>query len=150
MDFGINQSLVEELYLRFRENPRSVDGSWQKYFERLSPEEQASLLQTNGAAGARFLINGNNGNGASGNGHAYVAKGSNGAGNGHGAALTAEYPTTATGVSAVNDSDLQKDYQERVTALVNGYRLRGHRFAQLDPLGLDRPENSELSLERFA
>src|SRR4051812_29213929 len=149
MDFGINQSLVEELYLRFRENPRSVDGAWQKYFERLTPEEQASLLQTNGAAGARFLINGSNGRATS-NGHAYAAKGSNGTGNGHTAALASEYATTVAGVSAENDSDLQKDYQERVTALVNGYRLRGHRFAQLDPLDLTQPENNELSLERFA
>ena len=152
MDFGINQSLVEELYLRFRENPRSVDGAWQKYFERLTPEEQASLLQTNGAAGARFLINGSS-NGAS-NGHAYAAKGSNGAGNGHGhaaAVATTDFSTTAPGISAESDQLLlQKDYQERVTALVNGYRLRGHRFAQLDPLGLDKPENNELSLERFA
>ena len=33
MDFGINQGLVEELYLRFRENPHAVDGDWRKYFE---------------------------------------------------------------------------------------------------------------------
>ena len=27
--------------------------------------------------------------------------------------------------------------------------MRGHRFAQLDPLGLLAPDQSELSLERF-
>ncbi len=146
MDFGINQSLVEELYLRFRENPHAVEGAWRKYFERLSEAEQASLLQVNGAAGARFLNGGVNG--ANGNAQIY-ARGGNGAGNGHGHAQTvADYPGTAPGVP-IDDSDLQKDYQERVTALVNGYRLRGHRFAELDPLGIYLPDRNELSLERF-
>jgi len=161
MDFGINQSLVEELYLRFSENPHSVEGAWQKYFEGLSDAERAGLLkQSNGAAGARFLSQGNGSpaNGASygtngaGNGHAVHAKGNgvaNGAnGNGHAAALVDYSTTTSPGMSAA-ESDLQMDYQERVTALVNGYRLRGHRFAKLDPLNIAVPESNELSLERF-
>jgi 2-oxoglutarate dehydrogenase E1 component len=155
MDFGINQSLVEELYLRFRENPSSVESAWRKYFERLSDAEHAGLLQQNtGAAGARF-VNGNGANGST-NGHgnvaaAYAKSGNgaaNGSGNGHALAVVDYSSTTAPGTPA-DDSDLQKDYQERVTALVNGYRLRGHRFAQLDPLNLANPENNELSLERF-
>ncbi|HET6340305.1 MAG TPA: 2-oxoglutarate dehydrogenase E1 component [Polyangiales bacterium] len=161
MDFGINQSLVEELYLRFSENPHSVESAWQKYFEHLTDAERAGLLtQTNGAAGARFLTNGNgasNGGATTvnglGNGHAAAYAKSNGTtnganGNGHAVAAVVEYAATSPGIS-VADSDLQKDYQERVTALVNGYRLRGHRFAQLDPLNLANPENDELSLERF-
>ena len=43
MDFGINQGLVEELYLRFRENPSTVDGDWRKYFERLSEAERGGI-----------------------------------------------------------------------------------------------------------
>src|SRR5688572_15474518 len=105
MDFGINQSLVEDLYLRFRENPHSVDSSWRKYFERLSDAEQAALLQTNGPAGARYVNGGGNGAGV-GNGHTAVARsngaapsnGTNGAGNGHGhagyASAAAEYGST--------------------------------------------------------
>jgi 2-oxoglutarate dehydrogenase E1 component len=142
MDFGINQGLVEELYLRFRENPNSVEGTWQKYFERLSEAEQAGLLQRGEtAAGARIGVNGANG--------ANGANGRTAANGGNGRAI--EFATTVSGGIALADtnSDLQKDYQERVTALVNGYRLRGHRFARLDPLGLSKPEHDELSLERF-
>jgi 2-oxoglutarate dehydrogenase E1 component len=33
-EFGINQGLVEELYAKFLENPRSVDKTWRAYFEQ--------------------------------------------------------------------------------------------------------------------
>ena len=49
----------------------------------------------------------------------------------------------------VLDAQTWNEYQERVTALVQGYRMRGHRFADLDPLGLTQVDQSELSLERF-
>ena len=139
MDFGINQGLVEELYLRFRENPSSVDGAWQKYFERLSEAERAGLLQRGEpAAGARYNGHGANGHTNGSNGHAVSANGSNGR----------VREISSIGEVAL-DNDLQQDYQERVTALVNGYRLRGHRFARLDPLGLAKIDDTELSLARF-
>ncbi|HZO14552.1 MAG TPA: hypothetical protein VFB62_14865, partial [Polyangiaceae bacterium] len=31
--FGINQGLVEELYAKYLENPRSVDESWRTFFD---------------------------------------------------------------------------------------------------------------------
>jgi 2-oxoglutarate dehydrogenase E1 component len=37
-DFGINQAVVEELYLRYIDNPQSVAENWRAYFDRLSPE----------------------------------------------------------------------------------------------------------------
>ena len=33
-EFGVNQSLVEELYQRFQRNPRSVDPVWREYFQK--------------------------------------------------------------------------------------------------------------------
>jgi 2-oxoglutarate dehydrogenase E1 component len=39
--------------------------------------------------------------------------------------------------------------QGRVSALVNAFRVRGHVFAQLDPLGLASPVPDELLLERY-
>jgi multifunctional 2-oxoglutarate metabolism enzyme len=41
MDFGVNQALVEELYLRFRENPQAVDETWRRYFEAYQRGPQA-------------------------------------------------------------------------------------------------------------
>jgi 2-oxoglutarate dehydrogenase E1 component len=132
MDFGVNQGLVEELYLRFRENPHAVERSWQAYFERLSDADRRALLETVSRS-AGLGRTGKNGNA-------------------HAASLSDEYATTLVGLGAPvadSDADLQKNYQERVTALVSGYRLRGHRYASLDPLSLVQPETNELSLERF-
>ena len=58
MDFGVNQGIVEELYSRYRDNPRAVADSWRRFFEAMSAEERAELL--NGGAAPT------NGNG---NGH---------------------------------------------------------------------------------
>jgi hypothetical protein len=39
--------------------------------------------------------------------------------------------------------------QGRVSALINAYRVRGHLFAQIDPLGLLEPPPFELDLAKF-
>ncbi|MEX2171154.1 MAG: 2-oxoglutarate dehydrogenase E1 component [Pirellulales bacterium] len=39
------------------------------------------------------------------------------------------------------------ELQDRVRQLIRAYRVRGHLAARLDPLGLDRPEPSELALQ---
>ena len=41
------------------------------------------------------------------------------------------------------------ELQGRVSALVNAYRVRGHLFAELDPLGLAEKPEPELLLERY-
>jgi len=42
------------------------------------------------------------------------------------------------------------ELQERVAELINAYRIRGHLFANLDPLGLlEPPPGDELALEHF-
>ncbi|MCB9598716.1 MAG: hypothetical protein H6719_38730, partial [Sandaracinaceae bacterium] len=35
-DFGVNQALVEELFLRYRENPAAVTETWRRYFDGLT------------------------------------------------------------------------------------------------------------------
>ncbi|MDH5671369.1 MAG: 2-oxoglutarate dehydrogenase E1 component [Myxococcales bacterium] len=61
-----------------------------------------------------------------------------------------DFLATASGrFSTPPSADIWNEYQERVTALVQGYRMRGHRFAAIDPLGLRRADPAELSLERF-
>ncbi len=141
MDFGINQGLVEELFLRFRQNPQTVEQTWRSYFERMSAPDRDELLESatrsEGHAGIR-----RNG----GNGHAQVSWRDD-----HAITVVGAPAPSGSGLTeaAQSASDLQKDYQERVTALVSGYRLRGHRYAQLDPLGLATLGADELSLARF-
>jgi 2-oxoglutarate dehydrogenase E1 component len=166
MDFGVNQSLVEELYLRYRENPRAVAETWRRFFDTLSAAELAQLAGSNGHAALR--TNGGTLVGmpappaepASG-GIAQALRGGAlpGTGNGNGshhpavvdefAGSTVPPPPSRAPSGPMLDAQTWNEYQERVTALVQGYRMRGHRFANLDPLGLNRPDESELSLERF-
>lgn len=157
MDFGVNQAIVEELYSRYRENPKAVDESWRRYFAGMSEAEHQTLAKGprppqrphNGAA-QRTAVglpappaappapspqppSPTNGNSARPPGvDEYI-----GGPGGHA-------PSWKPG-----DPDIVNVYQERMTALVQGFRMRGHRFANLDPLGLRTVDASELSLERF-
>ncbi len=158
MDFGVNQGLVEELFVRYRDNPRAVGDSWRNFFDAMSAEERAELGATTSAP---------RGNGSgNGNGHAMRTLVGMPAPS-HNAEADEPQPTPLNGTrptlvdeligtgprpaapGASVQMQLMNEYQERVTALVQGYRMRGHRFAQLDPLGLTRADQSELSLERF-
>jgi 2-oxoglutarate dehydrogenase E1 component len=48
-DFGINQAVVEELYLRYIDNPQSVAENWRAYFARLDGELSVrDVTQSNG------------------------------------------------------------------------------------------------------
>jgi len=186
MDFGINQGVVEELYLRYRDNPRAVDEQWREFFDNLGDPEREQLTRGEpgrvtgatlvgmpapaAAAAQRAPAVANGG----GNGHhapAYAkGNGGNGNGNGHfastpapafdrpsviddvfsgGGGSIAPLAIASSGATPAYDQAALSQYQERVTALVQGYRMRGHRFAQLDPLGLMGSDASELSLERF-
>src|SRR5205814_2069325 len=42
-----------------------------------------------------------------------------------------------------------EELQERVAELINAYRIRGHLFANLDPLGMLQPPPPELEPEHF-
>ena len=154
MDFGVNQGIVEELYSRYRDNPRAVGDAWRRFFDGMSPEERAELL----ASGAAPSANGN--------GHAATLVGMPAPaaaepaplapaparvhnGNNRPALVEELIGTGPRPRAPLLDQQTLNEYQERVTALVQGYRMRGHRFAQLDPLGLTNVDQSELSLERF-
>ena len=38
-DFGVNQGLVEEQFLKWVDNPLAVDQAWREYFESLAPDD---------------------------------------------------------------------------------------------------------------
>lgn len=54
-------------------------------------------------------------------------------------------------IDAHNAADSQSIaiQQDRVDQLIRGYRVRGHLIAHLDPLGRERENNSELSLQSY-
>ncbi|HJL17419.1 MAG TPA: 2-oxoglutarate dehydrogenase E1 component [Sandaracinaceae bacterium LLY-WYZ-13_1] len=130
-DFGVNQALVEELYYRYQENPTAVPEAWRTYFAQLDAETGAPPAR-GGAPSA----------GASSTGTSGVFS----------------LPPTAEVVPPFGQSDAPApspeleaavEKQARVSAMVNAYRVRGHLFAQLDPLGLQERPPFDLSLGTF-
>ncbi len=147
-EFGVNAGYVEELHARFRESPQNVDPEWRAFFEgveegapvvavteapRLPPSAPAATKGTNGA------------NGTSGANGSHAPQGT-------GRAVADAYASghAAGHVSARADQVLEAGLmQGRVYQLLNAYRVRGHLFATLDPLGTPREAAPELDLENF-
>ena len=118
-DFGVNQAFVEELFLRYQENPSTVGERWRTYFDG---------LQTQAGHGVA----------PSGNGHP-VANG-----NGH---VVAEIPLHQK--LSMAPIGVDAELAQRVNQLIHAYRLRGHLWAQLDPLGLVQLPPRELTPDRY-
>ena len=146
---GINAGYVEDLHAQWMQSPQSVAEDWRSLFEGASRSTKGAGIAAapagataNGRAGH---ANGNtNGNGVA---HAPVPTPLNPlstmARNGP-AAASASYR------EAVRDSVIAAtELQSRVAHLINAYRVRGHLFANLDPL--DNPPSAapELELSNF-
>jgi len=131
-DFGVNQVFVEDQYERWRNNPAAVSPEWQQYFAKLHglptvPPFQASAWSQPAAPAA------------------------DGNGNGHALSLPpeGEFDRALISIPPAAERLYAEILQEKVAELINAYRIRGHLFANLDPLGLLRPPPAELDLEHF-
>ncbi|MDB4972760.1 MAG: 2-oxoglutarate dehydrogenase component [Myxococcaceae bacterium] len=107
-----------------------------------------------GNGSAQGAVHARNGNGTNGNG-AY-ARAALGPGVTGALPATAEYVPRASGAQPSRpsaqlsaDALLVSELQGRVSALVNAYRVRGHVYANLDPLSRNPPVPTELSLAAF-
>jgi len=154
LDFGVNQGLVEEMFLRWAANPTSVDDAWRRYFEQLPQSDWPQLTSAGSIAAPPEHVPG-----ANGNGELRVTPGS--------PAPTPSglfrLPDGAEDIPFVDrrqgerrsfpPSDAARvatELQARVSALTNAYRVRGHLHADLDPLRLkEKPVPEELFLERY-
>src|SRR5580700_79671 len=128
-DFGINAGFVEELHTRWLQSPHSVEEKWQRFFEDKNGTEGPAAVavaapSTNGTAAKR---------------------------NGTTASTAARSPATAVAYrEAVRETVIAAtELQSRVAQLVNAYRVRGHLFANLDPLESAPPAAPELELANF-
>ena len=133
LDFGINTGFVEELYAQYLENPESVDPGWRSYFD-------GRLGSTNGGnellrrAPGLPLTNG------------HLAPSLDLAFNAHAAASPLPAPSPQD-----HERELlaQAAIHGRVYKLLNAYRVRGHLFAHIDPLGVPPEAPPELELSNF-
>ncbi len=126
-EFGINAGFVEELHARYQQSPQAVDEEWREFFDARE-----------------------------GNGHA------NGV-NGKAVALRevapAPAPSTNGSVRPSRAPSMPAEAREEVAAaaavqarvyqLLNAYRVRGHLFAHVDPLGQPPDAAPELDLANF-
>ena len=142
-DFGINQVFVEDQYDRWRANPAAVDESWQRYFAQITPGSQPPPFQASALAPQAQPSPASNGNGHAAQ-HLRPSLSQLLAGGNFAAALLELHEHSPESEAARAES-----LQESVAELINAYRIRGHLFANLDPLGLLRPPPPELELAHF-
>ncbi|MEL6899250.1 MAG: 2-oxoglutarate dehydrogenase E1 component, partial [Planctomycetota bacterium] len=115
---------IDELYVRFVNDPNSVDESWRTYFKS-------------------FLI----GNDTHAERQRMAEMLSSAAGEG----VPTTPPTVRNGSAGSSGVDAASlaSVQDRIYQLVQEYRTRGHLIAQLDPLGMARPEAPKLEPSSF-
>jgi 2-oxoglutarate dehydrogenase E1 component len=125
-EFGVNAGFVEELHTRFLQSPQSVEPLWREFFgdRQAVPPAQAQTVAVTQSPATSPSPTYSNGNGSA---------------NGNGAAAVARNESLLA-VAAM---------QGRVYQLLNAYRVRGHLFADLDPLGVPPVAARELDLENF-
>jgi len=166
-DFGVNQGLVEEQFLKWVDNPLAVDDAWREYFENLAPDDLPQISSA-GTILAPVTVAGilspaprpQDENGALAP-HAVEASPTGPAQ--HARPIDEETvardsvflpPTAETALDPVLPDNpaiaarasfppssevlAATELQARLSALINAHRVRGHLFANLDPLGLSR------------
>jgi 2-oxoglutarate dehydrogenase E1 component len=121
---GANATYVSELYLRFVENPGTVDPSWAQFFRELNDDSRAILAELRGPSW------GSNGNKVIGAPFDEAAAKKT---DGKGKAAEAKAPAIEELRQATLDSI-------RALMFIRAYRVRGHLQAELDPLRLHRRE----------
>ncbi len=153
-EFGINAGYVEELHTRWLQSPQSVEEGWRRFFEGTDAAPTSSGGAPAPAKNGHAPHTNGNGNGAAnGNGSAGV----NGNGNGAVAAAAAVVAAVARAPAstvayreAVRETVIAAtELQSRVAHLVNAYRVRGHLFANVDPLEAPSLAAPELELSHF-
>ena len=145
-EFGINAGYVEELHARYTQSPLSVEPSWRDFFEgKPTQVAQADLPAAPRTSGAPHV----NGSGGSNGGASGAA--TNGVAKSGVASAGASHATngTPTGEGRTESLLAAAAMQGRVYQLINAYRVRGHLFADVDPLGTPLEAPAELDLANF-
>ena len=142
LDFGINTGFVEELYAQYLENPASVDASWRSHFD-------ARLAATSGTSGRPLLARADSLPLV--NGELARSLGRTTIGGDRAAAPRASIASPFAASIEAHDRDVLAEaaIQARVYKLLNAYRVRGHLFAHVDPLGSPKSAPFELDLHNF-
>jgi 2-oxoglutarate dehydrogenase E1 component len=115
---------AEQLYARYVDDASSVPADWRRYFDALGPNGASVRLGPSFRPRSVFNPRGN--------------------GVDRAAATSPEW--TDQPMLGIDDAAVRQD---RVDQLIRAYRVRGHMIAQIDPLGLPRPQQPELEPEFY-
>jgi 2-oxoglutarate dehydrogenase E1 component len=162
-DFGVNQGLVEEQFLKWVGNPLAVAEAWRTYFESLEPSDWPQIssagtvlapVTTTGMLSPAPLPSGGNGS--------TLAQPAADTDDEHRprdsvflppsteTSLAPHLPEERTSFPPSSEVLAANELQARLSALINAYRVRGHLYADLDPLGLQEgPPKDEFVLKRY-
>ena len=129
-----NSTFVAQLYARYLEKPASVDPEWAAFFDELKDEAPDVLKDLQGASWAptaTAVI------GTETAAEVMKVNGVNGAAHG------------ATSGDRQVLSDVTRDSIQALM-IIRSHRVRGHLYAELDPLGLEKPlSHTELDPESY-
>ncbi len=141
---GTNSAFIAELYEHYLADPGSVDASWRSLFDDLKEDRDGILAELKGPAWARTppprIISNGNGNGAAAPAEAKPTKAEARPAGVQGQAAYAGLQRESS-KAAGDDSRIANSI--RVLMLIRAYRVRGHLLANLDPLGLQKPETHQ-------
>ena len=119
---GSNSSFIEELYLKYINNPENIPQSWREFFDGL--DEDQKIIQTE--------IQGPSWSPKKNNISQIIDK----------VKISAEDNFTKKELSSNGDLTTREGYEKekeqsvKAIALIRAYRIRGHLIANLDPLGM--------------
>jgi len=122
---GANAPYIADLYLRYVDNPSSVDADWASFFASFADEAGQVRKEVRGASWAPYLP----------------------AFDTNGGQANAPVSHEALATAGILGQDTRAAILDSVRALmlIRVFRVRGHLMAKLDPLGLnDRPYHPEL------
>src|SRR5215468_4195115 len=139
--YGANAPYIEDLYARYEIDPKSVDAEWQSFFQSLKDDPREVSENAHGPSWRRAdwprperseLVAALDGNWSE-VGKALSTK------------VRAQAQTKGVDLS---NADVERATRDSIRALmlIRAYRARGHFHANLDPLGL-QPPNNEVELD---
>jgi 2-oxoglutarate dehydrogenase E1 component len=135
---GTNATYIDDLYARYEQDPASVDTDWQEFFKSLKDAPADVQKNAEGASWGRDnwpitprdeLTSALDGN------WAQVEKAV-------GSKIAAKAQARGAEFSTADVNQATRD-SVRALMLIRAYRIRGHFFAKLDPLGIEAPRDRE-------
>jgi 2-oxoglutarate dehydrogenase E1 component len=135
---GTNATYIDDLYARYEQDPASVDTEWQEFFKSLKDTPADVQKNADGPSWGRDnwpltprdeLTSALDGNWIT------VEKAV-------GTKLAAKAQAKGAELSTADVNQATRD-SVRALMLIRAYRIRGHFYAKLDPLGIEAPRDRE-------